>query len=889
MTRLPALLCSVLLAAPLAAQTAKPKPTPAPAAAPAAGLDAVKLKALKARSLGPAVMGGRVSDIGLDPADPSTWYVAVGLGGLWKTSNDGVTFQSLLDDQMVVSLGAVAVAPSDPKVVWAGSGEANDRNSSGWGDGVYRSTDGGSTWAHAGLKTSRAIARIVVHPQDPQTAWVAAVGDLWGPGGERGCFKTGDGGKTWKAALKAPAPLDAKVGCGDIAIDPSNPDVVYAALYGRQRTPWSFVSGVLHSDGKDVGGIYKSNDGGATWHRLEKGLPPRTQRIGLSVYRKDPKVVYAVVQSDEGGTATIGEARSKRGGVFRSEDAGETWVRQSPLDPRPFYFSQIRVDPDDDQRIYLAGFMLHVSDDGGKTFREDLTKHVHSDIHAIAIDPRRPARVLMGTDGGVYFSRDRGKAWEHIARIPAGEFYRINVDQGTPYRICGGLQDNVNWVGPSATRSKEGIVNSDWTQIGGGDGFYCVFDPDDPNLIYAESQRGSAHRIDLRSGQIKELRPQPAEGQAEFRFHWNSPLVASPHSKGKLYLAGNHVFELNERGEHWRQISPDLSAQDPQKTTTTGSGAETYGVVYTLAESPARAGLLWAGTDDGKLWVTEDGGGHWTDLTANLPAAAKGQWLSRVEPGHRDPKLAYLVVSAFRSQNHAPLVYRTTDLGRTWTSLAGNLPADVPAKVLREDPKNPDVLYLGTENALLVSVDRGERWLPLGSLPPVPVDDILVHPRDNDLVIATHGRSLYVIDDVRALQELSPADDLRVFEPRPGLAFHPLDGWVDSAGAGHFRGDNPPAGAQLTVWVKDYTGDPIKVRIETASGLPVANLEAPGTPGLNRLSWNLKLTKDLMTEYGGEGRDLFVRPGEYKVKVSRGAAKAETTLKVDVVPGVETR
>src|SRR5450432_569372 len=516
-----ALLAALVLPAAAAAQPRRAQPaSPMPPVAPLVTSGA--LKSLKARAIGPAIMGGRISDIAFDPSDPHTFYVALATGGLMKTTDEGGTFTGVFDHQAVASTGAVAVAASNPKIVWLGTGEANDRNSSGWGHGVYRSSDGGATWAQAGLTASQAIARIVVHPTDPDTAWVAAMGDLWTPSAERGLFKTTDGGKTWKAALTAPAPYGDRVGAGDVVLDPSNPQVLYAVLYARRRTPWSFTAGPPATDGKDLGGVFKSTDGGGTWHKLAAGLPANLGRIGLSVYAKDPRVVYAVVQSLDGGTPIPGDVRSKQGGVFRSDDGGETWTRMSALDPRPFYFSQIRVDPTNDRRIYVLGFTLHVSDDGGRSFREDLGEKLHPDLHALAVDPRDPKHVLLGTDGGLYQSYKGGETWQHLNRMAAGEFYRINVDGGTPYRICGGLQDNENWVGPSRTPSKDGIVNEDWIAIGGGDGFYCVFDAKDPGVVYAESQGGELQRLDLRSGQLKNLRPEPAEGSPVFRFHWNS-------------------------------------------------------------------------------------------------------------------------------------------------------------------------------------------------------------------------------------------------------------------------------------------------------------------------------------------------------------------------------
>jgi len=883
--------CAVTLSAQSGRQKRKPDAPPPPAPVAAPKLDTMLLSALKPRSIGPAVMGGRVSDIALDPENPSVFYVGLATGGIMKTGDNGTTFQAVFEKEPVASIGAVAIAPSDPKVVWVGTGEANDRNSSGWGNGVYRSTDAGGTWTNVGLKDSKSIARIAVDPKDPKTAFVAVAGDLWTPTPERGLYKTTDAGATWKRVLQAEPPFETRVGCGEVAIDPTNANVVYAAMYARRRTPWSFASGPDHTDGKDVGGVFKSSDGGATWKKLAGGLPTQTGRIGLSVFAKNPKIVYAVVQSAEGGTEDIDTVTSKRGGVFRSDDAGETWTRMSALDPRPFYFSQIRVDPENDQRVYVLGFALHLSEDGGRTWIEDRFKNVHPDLHALVIDPRNPKRLLLGTDGPLYQSYDAGGHWDALARFAGGQFYRISVDAGTPFRICGGLQDNNSWLGPSATRTKAGIVNADWINIYGGDGFGCAFDPADPNIVYAESQSADFYRLDLASGQIKTLRPAPAEGQAAFRFNWDAPLAASHHHKGTLYLGGNRIFALTNRGENWTAISPDLSAQDPSRIMTTGSGAETYGVVFTIAESPVQAGLLWAGTDDGKVWVTQDEGVNWTDLTGNLPAAVKGLWINRLAASHFDPKVAYLAVSGYRAGNYAPLAYRTADSGRTWQSIAGNLPADNPVRFVYEDAKNANLLFAGTEFGLYLSFDRGGSWVKYPDLPTVMVDDLVVHPRDGDMVIATHGRSLYVVDDIRPLEEMTPeiqSKNAFLFTPRPALGFDLLPGSVDTEGAGVFRGANPPPGAIFNVYVRQYTGEEVKISIADAADHPVANLSVPGTPGFNRVVWDLKPTKDLLTEYGGEGQK-YVRPGDYQVTLAYGDVKQKVTLKVEVVKGLETR
>jgi len=860
---------------------------PAP---PPADLSENQLAAFKARAIGPATMGGRVSSIALDPSDAATFYVGLGTGGIMKTTNAGASFSAIFEKEKVAAIGDIAVAPSDSKVVWVGTGEANDRNSSSWGNGVYRSEDSGATWAQAGLEGSKSIARVIVHPSDPKTAWVAVMGDLWSRSPNRGLFKTTDAGKTWTKLLAAPSPYDDRVGCGDVAIDPSNPSVILAALYARRRTPWSFTFGPPATDGKDLGGIYRSEDGGAHWTKLGGGLPPSTGRIGLSIHKKNPKIVYAVVQSDPEG-ATGWNVRVKTGGVFRSSDGGTSWTRVNPLNPRPFYFSQIRVDPENEKRVYVLGYLLHVSDDGGTTFREDAFKKVHADTHALVIDPAKRDRLLLGTDGGLYQSYDAGKTWDFLNRFAAGEFYRINVDANTPYRICGGLQDNLNWVGPSRTSSKEGIVNGDWINVGGGDGFSCVFDPLHPNVVYAESQEGELHRFDLDSGQLLVLKPEPNEGQSRFRFHWNAPLIGSVHEPGVIYLGGNRVFRFSQKGERWSIVSPDLSAKIAERIDAVGSGAETYGIVYTLSESPVKRGMIWAGTDDGKLWVTEDGGAAWTDLTSSLPPAAKGEWISRIEAGHAEAGVAYLAVDAHRSGNYAPLAWRTADRGKSWTSIVEGIPKDQPVKVVREDPGNPSVLYAGTEFALYASADRGQRWTKLGGLPTVAVDDILVHPRDHDLIAATHGRSLYIIDDIAPLSKLTKEIrdrgaylfPIRATSGRPLLA-----GWEDSSGSTLYRGANPPEGAILTFWIREGGAEPAKIEIKNEQGQTVANLTSPVLSGFNRISWDLKPTKDVLTEYGGEG-SLFVRSGKYEATLTYGKETSKQTFEVAIAPGVETR
>ncbi|HEX8097780.1 MAG TPA: hypothetical protein VF507_07070, partial [Pyrinomonadaceae bacterium] len=612
-------------------------------------------KQMKWRPIGPANMGGRVADIAVDPKKPFTVYVALGTGGLIRSTDNGTTWTAIFERQSVASTGAVAVSPADSKTLWVGSGEPNGRNSSSWGNGVYKSVDGGATWTNMGLRDSQDISRVVVDPADANTVYVGALGHLWGPNRERGVYKTTDGGKTWAASLQ----VDENTGVIDLVMDPADHNTLYAAMYFRRRTPYSFTSGGT------TGGVYKTTDAGRTWKKLTTGLPAQTGRIGLDVYRKNPSVVYAVVESDLGGGSPIFENKSKSGGVFRSEDKGETWTRVNELAPRAFYFSQIRVDPSDEKRVYVLGFGLHVSDDGGKTFRDNGARGVHPDLHALWIDPSNTDRLLLGTDGGVYASYSRAETWQQINNFPVGEFYRVAVDMQRPYNIAGGLQDNFSWIGPSQTRNRDGITNADWRSLGGGDGMYCAIDPTDPNIVYSESQNGTINRTNMKTGERKSIQPQAKEGQPAFRYNWTTPFWISRFDPTVLYLGGNRLFKLTERGDKWEAISPDLSSQDPLRITTAGSGAETNGAVYTISESPVTRGLLWTGTDDGRLWLTRNDGKDWTELTGNLPREARNLWVSRVEASHFEDGTAFVAIDGHRNDIYTPFLFMTTDYGRS--------------------------------------------------------------------------------------------------------------------------------------------------------------------------------------------------------------------------------
>lgn len=883
-------------------------------------LRADDLKALTWRSVGPANMGGRVADIALAPSNSKTFYVAFGTGGLFKTINAGTTFTPVFDKEATASIGSVVVAdappdwpgwkdekpeaPSTPKatdkekgkakIAWVGTGEGNGRNSSSWGTGMYRSTDGGATFQQMGLSDSHDIPRIAVDPRNPDVCYAAALGHLWGPNKERGIYKTSDGGKTWKAILQ----IDEDTGACDVIVDPANPDTLYAAMYMRRRTAWSFRSGGPN------GGIYRSNDGGTNWTKLTQGLPKQTGRIGLDIYQKDPRILYAIVESDEGGWGVEPFAdRQKVGGLFRSENRGDNWTRVSELNMRAFYFSKVRIDPTDDQRIYTLGWGLAISDDGGKNFRAGGARLPHGDMHALVIDPADRDHLLMGTDGGVYASQDRAKTWDFFNNMAVGEFYNIAIDMSDPYRIGGGLQDNGNWVGVSASNwnvaedqpgGPAGLSNADWRYIYDGDGYHMAFDPLDHNIVYAEAQGGELARIHLDTARRKLIRPSPKEGQPRHRFNWNSPFFISPHNPTTLYFGGNYVFKLTDRGDRWERISPDLSTRNIEKIETVGSEAETHGTVVSLAESSVVAGLIWAGTDDGLVHVTHDDGKTWGNVT---PPQVGGRYISRIEASHHERDTAFVAIDGHRNNDFEPFLVMTADTGRTWTSITGastddRLPSNDIVKVVREDLHNRNVLFVGTERAAFLSIDRGGHWVKLNgdSLPTVAVDDLAVHPRERDLVAGTHGRSIYILDDASPLSQLTTEvvrSDFHLFDvlpAKPRLFIEDRDGlWSDRM----FRAKNPPMGARITYWIRDYSGEEVKLTITDSKGNTVRELKGTNRTGLNRVIWDLQYEKPdrFANPEAFMGQTQFVPADQYTVTVTCGKKSAKGAIEVLPAPG----
>ena len=850
------------------ARQARAAAAAAPSAAPAD-----PFPGLKFRNIGPATMGGRIDDVAVLESNPAIFYVGTATGGLWKTMNNGTTWEVLFDDlEDTVSIGDVAINPNDPNTVWVGSGENNNRQSTSWGNGLYKSIDGGHTWKRMGLATSKHIARIVVDPIDHDVVYVAALGSVFGPGGDRGVYKTTDGGLTWTRVLF----VDEDTGATELVMDPSNNKVIYAATYQRRRATFSFNGGGPGS------AMWKSSDAGRTWTKLTNGVPSGPLgRIGLDVYRANPNIVYARIE------------HAKESGTYRSDDAGLSWRKMSDTNPRPMYFSQIRIDPKTDSRIYVLGVDLSISDDGGKTFY--LQESMHDDHHAMWINPNNPNHIIEGTDGGIGISYDRAKTFEGIYNMDLGQFYHVAYDMDTPYNVYGGLQDNYSWGGPSAVRSREGIVNDDWFSVQGGDGFDVQIDPKDPRTIYAESQDGNISRIDRVTNERKSIRPVPAKGEAPYRWNWNTPILISPHDSNTIYVGANKVFKSTDRGNSWTAISGELTEATDRETLALmntkvadieiakNDGVQSYGNIVSLVESQKQAGVIYAGTDDGKVHMTKDGGKTWTDITNKFPGVPKNAYVSRLVPSVHDVSVVYASFDNHRADDMNTYVYASVDGGNNFRSIGEGIPKGHTVTSMTEDPKNPNVLYSGTEFGLFVSPDRGGKWLRVkGNLPTVPIHEIVFHPRDNDMILATHGRSIWILDDATPVQQYSEAikTDAFLFDMRTAMQFNPANnrGFITDK---PFHGKNPTYGAPISFYLsKPQTN--VSLRIRDASGTQVRELtgndlrEARGA-GVNRVYWDLRhqplppLAGQQPQGGGGGGfggggnNGPNVLPGEYRV------------------------
>ena len=969
-----------------------------------------RLSAFRFRSIGPASMGGRIDDIAVAESDPSIIYLGYAVGGVFKSVNNGTTFEPVFENYTTASIGDLAIHPTNPDVVYVGTGEANNRQTSSFGDGIYKTTDGGRTFTNVGLKDTQTIARIVIDPRNPETVYVAVPGHLFGPSKERGIYKTTDGGRTW-SNIKF---IDEDSGFTDLVMDPSNPNTLYAASYQRRRT------GCCFNGGGPGSALWKSTDAGRTWSRLTgRGLPPGTYgRIALDVAKSNPAVVYAQIEAGEVGqrqTTSANDPRAdtevtpsttaaatppagqrgtnvqsgsaappsgppsastastprggrgtsynwcnnagpgrggsgrgdppvapaldpSRGGLFRSADRGESWTHVSNCNVRPMYFSQVRVDPSDDRTVYVMGLPIYKSLDGGRTFAsldEAGGYHApgHVDQHAMWIDPKNPRHLLIGNDGGFNVSWDQGRTWDFVNTMATSLVYWVSADMRRPYYVYVGLQDNGSWGGPSATRTASGILNSDWFGIGGGDGFQTAVDPSDSDIVYTESQNGNTNRYNLRTGAAQSIRPRasgPGRGAGrgagdagrddapgtptptaalgnvlnaapgdQYRFNWNTPFQLSPHNPGIVWLGGNRLFKSYNRGETWT-ASGDLTKQIDRNTMAVmgvagdrsmlskNDGVTAYSTITALDESPVLPGVIWVGTDDGLVQVSRDGGSTFTDVGRSLPGLPADHlyWISRVEASHFDPATAYVAVDGHRSNDLRPYLFVTTDYGRTWQSITANLPAFGFIQVVREDPRNPRLLYVGTEFGLFITLDGGRTWERfMNNLPTARVDDILIHPRDNDLIIGTHARGVWIADDISPLQQLADggsADDVVLFDMRPAVAWLPdRQAGQQTGGQRTFAGENPPRGAAISYYLKSAVDAEVRITVSDASGRVVRAIDGPRHAGINRIWWNLSRGGQRAGGTGGgRGGGPAVSPGTYLVTLEAGGTKLTKPLTV---------
>ena len=872
------------------------------------------LRGFRWRSIGPSGQGGRVDDIAAVESNPSTFYVGFATGGLWKTVNMGTTFTPVFDTYSTHSIGDIAIAPSNPDVVYLGTGEPNNRQSASFGDGMYKTTDGGKTFTAIGLRETQSIARVLVHPRDPNTVWVAANGHLFGPNAERGVFKTTDGGKNWQKVLY----VDENTGATDLIIHPRDPNILFAATYTRRRTSWGFASGGPGD------GIWRSTNGGQSWSRVSgNGLPRGVMgRIALDWSRSNPEVIYAQIEvgpsaepvqagarttQQEGGPGGGGGFGNQANlppdenvsGIWRSTDGGRSWQFRSNENQRPMYFSQIRVDPTNPDIVYVGGVNAAKSTDGAKTFTF-LQGMGHVDHHAIWIDPTNAQHVMYGNDGSVDASWDGGSTWESLRTWAVGQPYFASVDSKRPYTVCTGLQDNGSWCGPSSVRAPS-ILGQDWYRVGGGDGFYSQVDPTDPNIVYSESQNGNINRLDLAEGSTTTIRPRaPQRGPdgganfggagggpnvfpvpepgTVFRWNWNTPILISPHDASTLLVGANRLFISRDRGTTWTtsaELTKAVNRDDREIMGLKGSlpscnrqraglcinakndGVSFYGTLVAVAQSHISADVVWAGSDDGNLQVSRDGGKTFTEVGQNIPGGTREYYVSRVEPSYFELGTAYVSLDGHRHDDLRPYVYVTRDYGRTWTSIAGDLPVLGNVNTIRQDPRNASLLYAGTEYGFFTSLDEGKSWKRfMTNLPVVRIDDVIIHPRDNDLVLSTHGRSVWIMDDVSALQQLTPAvveSDVTLFDVRNAVAWK-SDIRLRRAVTGqkNFEGENAPAGTAIAYWLAKPASGGVKVTIrDLGNGGFARTIDGTNLAGMNRVQWDL--CSDLRPVQPGQG------------------------------------
>jgi photosystem II stability/assembly factor-like uncharacterized protein len=862
---------------------------------------AQQFEKLHFRSIGPAIMSGRIADIAVFEKNTAIWYAGAAHGGVWKTTSNGAQFTPIFEDHGLMSIGDVAVSQSNPDVLWVGTGESNNRQSTSWGDGVWKSIDGGKTFDHVGLRDSRHINRILIDPSNNDVVLVAATGPLFGSGGERGVYKTTDGGRNWKRVLF----VDDDTGANDLVMSYTDPKTLYASTYQRRRTACCVNGGGPGS------GIWKSVDGGDTWTRLSNGIPSGPLgRIGLDTYRKNGNIVYASIEAPapvapagrggRGGaaedTASVGGGRAGGGGgaaaaaaagetgLYRSDDAGATWKKVSSTNPRPLYFSQVRIDPNNADRVLMGGVKMQMTVDAGKTMETSASLAAHDDVHAIWFDPANSDHILIGDDGGLSTSYDGAKTWNFYGNVPVGLFYHVGYDMSMPYNVCGGMQDNYNWCGPSQSRQSTGILNHDWFQIQGGDGFVAIPDQRDARWIYSETQDGNIARRNKITGESKSIRPAPAANNVSpapakgetYRWHWDTPLMFSPHDPGTLLAAANKVFVSHDRGDSWTVISPDLTSNANRDTIVTmgvkgadvrnsrDDGISQWPAIVALAESPRQAGVYYAGTDDGIVQMSRDGGKSWQKITDHIPGFPAGGFVSRIAPSRYDAGTVYVAVDNHRLNDFAPHLWVSNDFGATFHSIVNNLGTE-NIRTITEDQKNRDVLFLGTETGIFLSLDRGQNWQRFkANLPNVRVDEITLHPRDNAMLVATHGRALWILDHLEPIQEYNAAQsaDAKLFTIPAALEWKTKDDRNEEFwGHQYFVGENPPNDAVVQYYLKRPAAD-LKLRVTDAMGKTVREIVVPSAKnvaGIQTLCWDMHAepitvaAADTMAGRGGRG------------------------------------
>jgi photosystem II stability/assembly factor-like uncharacterized protein len=869
---------------------------------------------LKFRCIGPALPSGRIIDLAVNPKDRSNYYVAVACGGVWKTINAGTTWDPVFENQQSFSIGCVAMDPENPHVVWVGTGENNSQRSVSYGDGIYRSEDGGKSWKNMGLKKSEHIGKIVIDPTSTNRIYVAVQGPLWAPGGDRGLYKSNDGGRTWKQILF----ISQNTGVTDVVMDPRNPNVLYAASYQRRRHVWTLINGGPEAN------IYKTTDGGDSWDTLRSGLPSVDKgRIGLAISPVNPDIIYATIEAAEG-----------QGGFYCSTNRGASWEKRNDyVSGAAQYYQEVVCDPKDALRVYIMDTILMVSDDGGRTFRPLGNRHRHVDDHAMWIDPQNTNYYLVGGDGGLYESFDRGATWRYKENLPVTQFYRVSVDNTEPfYYVYGGTQDNNSLGGPSRTLKSDGIMNEDWFWTNGGDGFKSQVDPEDPNIVYAQAQYGDIVRFDRKSGERIPIQPMPAKDEEPFRWNWDSPLIISPHSHTRLYFAANKIFRSNDRGNSWKVVSPDLSRQIDRNTlpvmdkvwgvdaVAKNASTSLFGNIVALCESPLKEGVLYAGTDDGLIQATEDGGVNWTKIES-VNGVPEKTYVSCLTPSQHNAGTIYAAFDNHKMADFKPYVFKSVDNGKSWNSISGNLPENGAVYTVAEDFNNPDLLFAGTEFGLYFTVDGGKKWIQLKSgLPSISIRDIAIQKRECDLVLATFGRSFYVLDDYSPLRNISQEllDKEAFIAPiKDALMYIPSSARQKGAqGETFFCAENPPFGATFTYYIKDAfkskkeqrneaekktrekgdippypTAEQLRAEsqeqapylifsIADEQGNVLRTLTEPIAKGLHRIVWDLRYpdVSPVSSSQGNKGSGLLVMPGMYSVSLSKIYDGKETEL-----------